>query len=42
VSDWGDNVYPWTVISVSLHNKNQIKPVGLVQSGRRHQHLIKM
>ena len=31
------HVYPWTVVSVSLHYKNQAQCVGLVQSGH---HLI--
>jgi hypothetical protein len=34
----GRHVYPQTVVSVSLHYKNQANNVGLVQSG--HHHLI--
>ena len=39
VSEWGQHVYPRTVVSVSQHYKNPTKRVGLVQSGHHH-HLI--
>jgi hypothetical protein len=33
VSEWSDMFYPLTVVSVSYHNKNPTKRIGLVQSG---------
>ena len=39
VSEWGDIIYPQTVVSVSQHYKNPTRRVDLVQSGPHH-HLI--
>jgi hypothetical protein len=38
MSEWGDIVFLWTVVSVIY--KNPTKPVGLEQSGHHHHHLI--
>ena len=40
VSEWGQHVYPRTIVSVSKHYKNPTKRVGLEQSGPHH-NLIK-